>query len=424
MSSVSKDVSLAKSYTFTINQSQMKLFKMINFYLANNIYNLFVSDKKQLDPNFRFVKFITPNPVFSIHSQFQSSTPVTTNKYVMLADTEFVYEYNGIQVRCKSQRPGMTTDFIEHTSIVNQDIYLELENTEETLLQFDTMIKDMTKYATKYMEHLDMEGDQLSIYTNDDGFWDLTTMRRKRQLNTIYLPKEDKAAVLADLEHFMKPETIARYDAIGRNHKRVYLFEGIPGGGKTTFIMALASHFNYNIAVISFTEKVTDGSLIRLIKNLPEKTFLVMEDIDVLFNERKKNDDMKNTITFSGILNNLDGITTPAGFVCFMTTNYKSTLDTALMRPGRVDYQMKFKSVVKEQLQDIFINFMGDKYTDELFKRFYRNFAELNLAVSMSLIQEYLFKYLDSPEKAIDNVQEIVELNEYTSKSNIEGMYR
>ena len=203
------------------------------------------------------------------------------------------------------------------------------------------------------------------------------------------------------------PETKARYDSLGRTHKRVYLFEGVPGSGKTSFVTALASTFGYDVALITFTDKVTDGVLMRLLKNMPDKTILVLEDIDVLFNDRKKNDEQKNHVTFSGILNSLDGITTRDGFICIMTTNYKNVLDTALLRPGRVDKQLEFKPATNEQIQDIFIKFMDDKYTPELFRQFYSAYKALGVDANMSLIQEYLFKYMDNTDAALSNVSEI-----------------
>jgi chaperone BCS1 len=205
----------------------------------------------------------------------------------------------------------------------------------------------------------------------------------------------------------LEPETHKRYDSLGRTHKRVYLFEGLPGTGKTSFIAALASMVDYDIASITFTDKVTDGGLIRLIKNIPEKTFLVLEDIDVLFNERKKNDGHKNNVTFSGILNSLDGITTKDGFICFITTNYKNLLDPALLRPGRIDKQLEFKAATKEQINTMFVKFMDTEYTEEKFADFYSRYKALNIEVTMSLIQEYMFKYLDDPENAIKNVAEL-----------------
>ena len=44
-------------------------------------------------------------------------------------------------------------------------------------------------------------------------------------------------------------------------------------------------------------------------------------------------------MTFSGLLNAIDGVTSTEGRIVFMTTNYIDRLDPALIRPGRVDYQ-------------------------------------------------------------------------------------
>ena len=57
--------------------------------------------------------------------------------------------------------------------------------------------------------------------------------------------------------------------------------------------------------------------LCNAIKNLPKKCFLVIEDIDGLFVERKSGDNNKNCITITGLLNSLDGIMTKQGLNCF-----------------------------------------------------------------------------------------------------------
>ena len=44
-----------------------------------------------------------------------------------------------------------------------------------------------------------------------------------------------------------------------------------------------------------------------------------------------------NRLTFSGLLNAIDGVTSTEGRIVFMTTNYVDRLDPALIRPGRVD---------------------------------------------------------------------------------------
>jgi chaperone BCS1 len=42
----------------------------------------------------------------------------------------------------------------------------------------------------------------------------------------------------------------------------------------------------------------------------------------------------RNTVTFSGLLNALDGVGAVEGRILFMTTNHMERLDPALIRPG------------------------------------------------------------------------------------------
>ena len=64
-----------------------------------------------------------------------------------------------------------------------------------------------------------------------------------------------------------------------------------------------------------------------------------------------------NHITFSGLLNALDGVYAQEGNLIFMTTNHKENLDPALIRPGRIDRQLEFKHTTRDQLQGMFEHF-------------------------------------------------------------------
>ena len=72
----------------------------------------------------------------------------------------------------------------------------------------------------------------------------------------------------------------------------------VPGTGKTSLIFSLASELKMNIAIMSFTSEMNDNILMRCFRRIPENCILVIEDIDALFESRKKNDDLKNNITF------------------------------------------------------------------------------------------------------------------------------
>lgn len=438
---------------FVIDKTNPLAFNKFDFYFAHNIYNYTVFERNQKDSDFEFVEFV--DDTYPIQRIGLKTTAITGRKginYCMTLDTcEFKFKFKGCPAHCIVEKDKETpitiamedkiyykitvwfdtynynaTDVTptcvndnceEKTSPSELSYYKYIQPTAFTIIYgkegklFDGLIKNTISYAEKYMNDCDSDSNKLNIYMNDEGFWERVITRKKRDIDTIYLPKKDKDMIIADINKFLEPETKTRYEMLGRTHKRVYLFEGLPGSGKTSFIAALASMIDYDIATITFTDKVTDGKLMRLIKNIPEKTFLVLEDIDVLFTERKKNDDHKNQVTFSGVLNSLDGITTKDGFICFMTTNYKNMLDTALLRPGRIDKQLEFKHANKEQIQTMFIKFMADSYTPEKFAEFYTKFKELSIDVTMSLIQEYMFKYLDDPDSAITNIDEIKSLH-------------
>ena len=47
-----------------------------------------------------------------------------------------------------------------------------------------------------------------------------------------------------------------------------YLLEGLPGTGKTSLIVGVASHFNLNISVIDFSSGIDDCSIMNAITGL------------------------------------------------------------------------------------------------------------------------------------------------------------
>ncbi len=411
---------------FTVDRTAGLTCNRLDFYLANSIYNKVIEDKGQHDPNFEFISFNCDHEKMINQRLNIRHISVTGRKNVniclSLDKCAFTFKYKDHKINCRVTIDDSNIRLVTCESKIYMKIYLTFESNSNAGTVFADLIKSSIDYSEKYMLDNGNESTKLNIYGNDEGFWEKVLTRKKRAMDTIYLPLKDKQSIIDDITKFLDPDTKRRYETLGRTHKRVFLFEGIPGSGKTSFVTALASMFDYDIALITFTDKVTDGVLMRLLKNMPEKTILVLEDIDVLFTDRKKNDDQKNLVTFSGILNTLDGITTRDGFICIMTTNYKNTLDPALLRPGRVDKQLEFKPAVKEQIHDIFTRFMGDWYSLELFRQFYSAYLELNVEASMSLIQEYLFKYLDDTESALSNIGEIKVLHDGYTK-NTDSIY-
>jgi chaperone BCS1 len=73
----------------------------------------------------------------------------------------------------------------------------------------------------------------------------------------------------------------------GIPYRRGYLLYGPPGSGKTSFIQALAGSLSYDICLLNLSERgLGDDKLNHLLSNAPERSFVLIEDVDAAFNKR------------------------------------------------------------------------------------------------------------------------------------------
>jgi len=64
-------------------------------------------------------------------------------------------------------------------------------------------------------------------------------------------------------------------------------------------------------------------------------------------------------VTFSGFLNALDGVASGEERIVFLTTNHIEKLDSALIRPGRVDLNVLIDDASPLQARTLFTRFYG-----------------------------------------------------------------
>ena len=401
------------------------------FYLAENyrqVLNKSIGAKKtdetRIDSN-----LIIKNGTINLETRNYIGTNGDTKIFYTLnqSSNEVTFQYKEVNfvLRMEDRSDLPERQFTEHRDDILIYSSFEILFDNKNLEIFEAFTSASITYFDKYYNNDKDDVNKISIYlTSQEGFYfNFLGKRHKRDMDSIYLPKKQKDDILADLAKFLKPETRARYLKLGINHKRVYLLEGVPGTGKTSIITAIASKFNFNIAIVSFVPKMTDVDLLRALRSIndthendndderkPKQSILVFEDIDCIFKERKSHDENKNGITFSGLLNALDGITSNENLVCFITTNYKNNLDSALLRPGRVDYIMRFDYSIKEQIQDMYRDFTGGD--SKAASDFYSNCYELRIKMTTALLQQYLMKYIDDPTGAINNVDEMKKMFE------------
>ena len=289
----------------------------------------------------------------------------------------------------------------------------------ENFSNFSELGRVSRKWYKNFIDSMIKKPDKILIYSNDDGFFRRIGKKSKRSLETVLLPEDDKQKVIDKITNFLKPETKSLYKRLGKNYKLIFLFHGLPGTGKTSFIHSIASHFNRDICIYSHDKKMGDTDFNKLIRTV-EKKILCLEDMDCLFNTRETED--KHGITFSGILNTLDGFLSPQGeepFFCFITTNCIEKLDKTLIRPGRVDHSLEFGEIKKKERRKMFINYFEEEKADE----FEKAFSDLKTKVTPATLEMYLFGYIGSVDKAIENVLEILTLKNFTSSDSNKGIY-
>ena len=139
-------------------------------------------------------------------------------------------------------------------------------------------------------------------------------------MDSVVLPSRQKQAIVEDLDSFLSKDTFHFYTNHGIPYKRSYLFFGVPGAGKTSLLTAIAGKYRRNLCIMQPTHpKMTDDSLSEAIKEAPSRSIIVLEDVDALF-EGRESKNSKTNVSFSGLLNALDGIGNPDGQIFVLTT--------------------------------------------------------------------------------------------------------
>ena len=115
------------------------------------------------------------------------------------------------------------------------------------------------------------------------SYWRETSRIKARSLASVILPAATISKVLDDVDSFVAPETKKFYERHGIPYRRSYLFYGVPGAGKTSFIQALAGAYKRSVAYLTIDPQMTDDGLRQAMDTLPASTIVVLEDVDALF---------------------------------------------------------------------------------------------------------------------------------------------
>jgi hypothetical protein len=228
------------------------------------------------------------------------------------------------------------------------------------------------------------------------------------------------------------------YEKKGIPYTLGFMFHGGPGCGKTSTIKAISNTARRHILNIHLSEIKSKAQLRHLFFNeeihvyngttterftIPiHERLYVIEDIDamgdaVLKREWKKpveekpkpksgdpwldketDEDAKETIDLSFLLNLLDGTLEASGRILAISSNFPDRIDRALIRPGRIDMIIHFKKCNRQILQEMVNSFYDINIYD------WTN-EELDYKWSPAEINQILFRNFGSYSDAIDEIK-------------------
>ena len=204
----------------------------------------------------------------------------------------------------------------------------------------------------------------------------------------------------------------------GIPYRRGYLLHGPPGTGKSSFIQALAGHLDYDIAILNLSERgITDDKLNHLLTVIPPRTVVLLEDVDAAFANRHQADAdgySGANVTFSGLLNALDGVASAEERIVFLTTNHVEKLDEALIRPGRVDMTVRLGDATRYQVEKLWDRFYGELGgSEEMKHQFCETLAGLGLfersaGISTASLQGLFLCNKGNMQGAVGSVQHLI----------------
>jgi len=170
--------------------------------------------------------------------------------------------------------------------------------------------------------------------------------------------KEIKEVIELPVKH---PEL---FEALGISQPKGVLLYGPPGTGKTLLARAVAHHTDCTFIRVSGSELVQKfiGEGSRMVRELfvmarqHSPSIIFMDEIDSIGSTRLESGgggDSEVQRTMLELLNQLDGFEPHQNIKIIMATNRIDILDSALLRPGRIDRKIEFPAPNEDARLDI-----------------------------------------------------------------------
>ena len=290
---------------------------------------------------------------------------------------------DGKQARPRGNLNAVKTYGFSIRILMGSLVFVRRSVSKNQKITFDTSIRVFFSRKKRFVENLEREVTRIAIENKErqnrgnivniyygSRTWDGITKKFKRGMDSIFLDNDIHEKLLEDIRKFLSNRET--YQKMNYPYKYSALIYGVPGSGKTSSILAIASELKRDVEYVNIST-VTAIDLLDRMNSHPTRIF-VFEDIDAVgfspsskratetaeklnsANEDEYEDDdswggdkfSRGTLSLSDLLNITDGLLSSDGTICIFTTNHKEKLDPAFLRAGRMNKTIEFQYMSPE----------------------------------------------------------------------------
>lgn len=341
-----KNIKRKSKYTTIIINENQEWFQYV-------LRWLFKVKSEYVGSEFEFIDLTRNNSSSSPHeieaSAYLKGDKIKKSEFDFAPLGTSIVKVNGIEIQVILDRPNRDNNNFKW---VKDKIILNIKSKKkDDLITVFNQIDELGNVKIEY--------PRTTVYTY---YWDWRATKKIYKIKDVVLPNGEFEKLKKYIGDFLSSREF--YEKTNTPYRASCLLHGKTGSGKSTTVEAIATHFGLDVYIISLSE-MTDDKFSNAVNQIPDNGILLLEDVDCVMAKDRTTEG--TGVSFSGLLNVLDGLSVKEGRITFQSTNHIEKLDSAQIRAGRADYHLEFFNATKEQIIDLSKRFGYNEKDSQVF---------------------------------------------------------